>query len=438
VVRSEKRYEIAWQDLDPKLADDFASGWRPTGADGETARALIALGREDAKAAAALVPGNHPLARHLKTRLQTVGRAPEAPPVSPAVDKAWPPTREQVAACFRGKLKNYDPDKLAVEIFYEFDDPKEGKDWELSGAGQEPGGRMDARDGRLFVRGEQVWALAPGMFTTVAAKTDFALLDDRSTDAALAVVSEGRRSMYNFHGLEGGKFSCLEKWDGAECEWRRRKAISPFAGPRKGRIGLACGNGRIAGYVGSRAVASDREAPMASVQVGVFTRRSIASFDNITISGNLDEKWLRRAIPPRAQVSRPERREPDAVEFRGHLYKFFRLDETVSWHEAQSFCEERGGHLVTITSPEEQFFAAAMARRSEMKAVWIGLTNEGHAGEWKWVTGEPLGYKCWARGEPNDYEGRGEHWGALLDVHGFAWNDDVAEPPREVGFICEW
>ena len=438
-VQSENRYEIAWNELDPTTADAFASGWRPTGADGETAKALVALERKDTKAAAAALAsaGDHPLARHVKAKLAPLVGGPKAPRVRSTPGKAWPPTREQVAACFRGKLVSYDPEGLAAEVLYEFSNPEEEKDWKLAGPGRKQGDRLVVRSGRLFVSGEQVWALAPGIFTTVAAKADFALIGNSSTDAALAVMTEGLRGACNFYGLEGGRFTCLEKRAGAKAEKLGRSIPSPFARRRRGRIGLACGNQRLAGYIGSKSVAGARDASIASVQVGVFTRRSMASFDNITVSGNLDEKWLRRAVPSGAAGPRPEIPPPDATAFAGHFYKLFRPEKALSWHEAQRFCEERGGHLVTITSPGEQFFAAQLARRSEMKAVWIGLTNEGHAGEWKWVTGEPLEFQGWAKGEPNDWGGRGEHWSILYGLQQFAWNDELAKM-TQVGFICEW
>src|SRR5262249_13112254 len=35
-------------------------------------------------------------------------------------------------------------------------------------------------------------------------------------------------------------------------------------------------------------------------------------------------------------------------------------------------------------------------------SAWIGLTDQGRAGNWTWMTGEPFAYSNWAAGEPNN------------------------------------
>ena len=138
----------------------------------------------------------------------------------------------------------------------------------------------------------------------------------------------------------------------------------------------------------------------------------------------------------------------DAVEFGGHFYKLLKVtSEKMTWHDAKRFCEERGGHLVTITSPEEHAFVAGMLRHAKMKAAWIGLTEEGHRGNWRWVTGKPLTYEGWAKNEPNNWKNFGEHWGTMcLRDSQYGWSDNVAGNPRygdkvvwySHGFVCEW
>jgi hypothetical protein len=75
-----------------------------------------------------------------------------------------------------------------------------------------------------------------------------------------------------------------------------------------------------------------------------------------------------------------------------------------TWTEARADAEGRGGHLATITS-EEEFqdicqqlpdFDSGMAR------VWLGGTDEGSEGNWRWITGEPWGYNRWTPGNPNN------------------------------------
>jgi len=137
----------------------------------------------------------------------------------------------------------------------------------------------------------------------------------------------------------------------------------------------------------------------------------------------------------------PDARTPtvpfDAVEFGGHFYKVY--PERMTWHDAKRFCEELGGHLVTITSAQEQSFVADLARRSAIPgSTWIGLTEEGHLGDWRWVTDEPLAYRNWAKGEPNSREGK-EHWGSIKQPQDFGWNDEIAGSNWNGGALfCEW
>jgi Lectin C-type domain len=55
-----------------------------------------------------------------------------------------------------------------------------------------------------------------------------------------------------------------------------------------------------------------------------------------------------------------------------------------SWDNARLACAGRGGHLATITSPEEQLLVG------DLPAAWIGGFNA--TGSWEWVTGEGFGF----------------------------------------------
>jgi hypothetical protein len=76
-----------------------------------------------------------------------------------------------------------------------------------------------------------------------------------------------------------------------------------------------------------------------------------------------------------------------ASEFNGHRYLF--IPKFMRWHDARKFCEDLGGHLVTITSAEEDDFVASMFRGGCW--FWMGLTVGDNGPEW--VTGEPFAYK---------------------------------------------
>jgi hypothetical protein len=80
------------------------------------------------------------------------------------------------------------------------------------------------------------------------------------------------------------------------------------------------------------------------------------------------------------------------------------------------------GHLVTITSQEENAFVAALATTGN---YWLGAHQDPPespaAAGWRWCTGEPWSSLAWHPGEPNDYLGPE----SCLELYGeFGdWND---------------
>ena len=84
-----------------------------------------------------------------------------------------------------------------------------------------------------------------------------------------------------------------------------------------------------------------------------------------------------------------------------------------SWEEANVICQNNGGHLVVITSIEENDFVAGLLPGQNL---WIGLfqninspTYSEPDGGWEWVSGESFDYENWADPEPNN-DGYGEEY----------------------------
>ena len=122
---------------------------------------------------------------------------------------------------------------------------------------------------------------------------------------------------------------------------------------------------------------------------------------------------------------------PVVTAYNGHSYYFF--DRQSTWYAAKQLSESYGGHLVTITSAAENSFVSGLAGG---QSVWIGATDQGSEGSFKWVNGETFRYSNWASGEPNNYPSAGEdtenYVHLLTDLK---WNDSpgcVTYP-----FVCE-
>jgi Lectin C-type domain len=99
----------------------------------------------------------------------------------------------------------------------------------------------------------------------------------------------------------------------------------------------------------------------------------------------------------------------------GHCYEAV-LALGLSWEQARDSCIARGGHLVTITSAEENEFVFSLV--SSDSAFWyldafgngLGPWLGGYQPDgieepdsaWQWVTNEPFVYTNWETGQPGD------------------------------------
>nr|XP_019601721.1 PREDICTED: C-type lectin domain family 17, member A isoform X1 [Rhinolophus sinicus] len=84
--------------------------------------------------------------------------------------------------------------------------------------------------------------------------------------------------------------------------------------------------------------------------------------------------------------------------FEGTCYYF--STSTKSWDEARKFCQENYSHLVIISSLAEQNFVSK-AHRSP-RVHWLGLTDRGQEGDWRWLDESPLTLSFWGPDEPNN------------------------------------
>ena len=101
----------------------------------------------------------------------------------------------------------------------------------------------------------------------------------------------------------------------------------------------------------------------------------------------------------------------------------------MSWHQARSDAESRGGHLATITSLDEWLAIKQVIGETNFMGastwIWIGASDHLHEGDWQWVTGETWGYSRWTVGQPDG--GTGGNYAHIWDYRildgDFNWND---------------
>lgn len=96
-----------------------------------------------------------------------------------------------------------------------------------------------------------------------------------------------------------------------------------------------------------------------------------------------------------------------------HLYALFTVDATINWLDAQELARKAKGHLVTVTSAEENQFILnnVLSQSSAQGNIPLGFTDVIMEGNWHWVTGE-IGlmdqsnlFSFWQTGQPDNSSG---------------------------------
>lgn len=110
----------------------------------------------------------------------------------------------------------------------------------------------------------------------------------------------------------------------------------------------------------------------------------------------------------------------------------------VTWDIAVDICEETGGRMAEITTPEiqEHVYTELIASRYPEITVYFGLTDAEDEGQWQWLSGEEVSYTNWHSGQPDGkkYENHAGFYGEYGDGK---WRDgNFTEDTRY--FICEW
>ena len=145
-----------------------------------------------------------------------------------------------------------------------------------------------------------------------------------------------------------------------------------------------------------------------------------------------------------------------AVEWEnGHCYQAV-LAPGLSWDDAQAACVARGGHLVTITSEEENAFVFSLV--SDDSAFWYvdahnnglgpwlgGYQPDGSTepdGGWRCVSDESFDYTNWVTGQPDVGGGGSQNRIRFIMIGGVigdGWDDGESDNPaaHRRGYIFE-
>ena len=132
----------------------------------------------------------------------------------------------------------------------------------------------------------------------------------------------------------------------------------------------------------------------------------------------------------------------DATEFNDHFYYVYNLDTVSTWNEAKQYCENQGGYLATITSPEENEFVYSYLKNNfGYESAYFGFTDQDEEGIWVWDNGEVSSYTNWHSGEPNGENPNEDFAMFYYKYSDGTWNDgDFGQRTVNSGvvFICEW
>ena len=108
------------------------------------------------------------------------------------------------------------------------------------------------------------------------------------------------------------------------------------------------------------------------------------------------------------------------------IYALF--DMSLPYSEAESVCKLMGGHLVAITSEEEQEIVNEIIENGSYDKYYIGLSDEEN-GTYLWSSGEEYDYTNLTGSQRANFSA------VIVNADG-TWQETVSDK-RQTGFICE-
>jgi len=117
---------------------------------------------------------------------------------------------------------------------------------------------------------------------------------------------------------------------------------------------------------------------------------------------------------------------------------YFLSTEKKNWFAAETFCRNESGHLASVHSNATNDFIWERLIRSGLDVIWLGGSDTGEEGVWKWTDCTPWNFTAWSKLNPNN-DGDEDclnvyklmFWSKQEDKK---WNDDKCS--KEFGFVC--
>ncbi len=121
------------------------------------------------------------------------------------------------------------------------------------------------------------------------------------------------------------------------------------------------------------------------------------------------------------------------TKYNDHCYKYFGAEESRSFVDAESYCQSKAGHLMSINSYEE----GAALSMYESVYIWIGLrqADDDQEGGYYWTDGSPLDYTNYKGSQPDD--ANGDDNCILMDWNYYDYGWESHNCKSEMPFICE-